>query len=83
VVCTAGYGAVIAYAELLGESEHAELLGETLEEEKETDEKLTELSKEINAAARSGDPEDQQNQPTVPTRNSILIVPIALSAGHR
>jgi ferritin-like metal-binding protein YciE len=47
----AGYGAVIAYAELLGESEHAELLGETLEEEKETDEKLTELSKEINAAA--------------------------------
>lgn len=60
----AGYGAVIAYAELLGESEHAELLGETLEEEKETDEKLTELSKEINAAAGNGGPEDQQDQPT-------------------
>ncbi len=60
----AGYGAVIAYAELLGESEHAELLGETLEEEKEADEKLTELSKEINAAAGSGGPEDQRDQPT-------------------
>jgi len=60
----AGYGAVIAYAELLGKSEHAELLGETLEEEKETDEKLTELSKEINAAAGSAGPEDQQDQPT-------------------
>jgi ferritin-like metal-binding protein YciE len=60
----AGYGAVIAHAELLGESEHAELLVETLEEEKETDEKLTELSKEINVAAGNGGPEDQQDQPT-------------------
>jgi ferritin-like metal-binding protein YciE len=54
----AGYGAVIAYAELLGKSEQASLLQETLEEEKETDEKLTELSKEINAAANGGDNAD-------------------------
>ncbi|HEY6766086.1 MAG TPA: ferritin-like domain-containing protein [Candidatus Sulfotelmatobacter sp.] len=54
----AGYGAVIAYAELLGESEQASLLQETLEEEKETDEKLTELSKEINAEANGGEEAD-------------------------
>ncbi len=51
----AGYGAVIAYAELLGESEHASLLRETLEEEKETDEKLTQLAKEINREAQKGE----------------------------
>jgi ferritin-like metal-binding protein YciE len=53
----AGYGSVIAYAELLGESEQAALLKETLEEEKETDEKLTELSKEINVEAEGEDAE--------------------------
>jgi ferritin-like metal-binding protein YciE len=47
----AAYGSVIAFAELLGEDEAASLLKETLEEEKETDEKLTELSQEINAEA--------------------------------
>jgi len=51
----AGYGTVIAFAELLGESEQQSLLSETLEEEKETDEKLTELSKEINAEANGGE----------------------------
>jgi ferritin-like metal-binding protein YciE len=47
----AGYGTVCAYAELLGEREHARLLRQTLEEEKETDQKLTTLSKEINVEA--------------------------------
>jgi ferritin-like metal-binding protein YciE len=47
----AGYGTVVAYANLLGESEQAELLQETLEEEKETDQKLTELSGQINVQA--------------------------------
>ena len=51
----AAYGTVRAYEELLGESEQASLLGETLEEEKETDQKLTELSKEINVQAEAGD----------------------------
>src|ERR1700685_4311026 len=36
----AAYGSVIAFAELLGEEEAVSLLKETLEEEKETDEKL-------------------------------------------
>ena len=60
----AGYGSVIAYAELLGESEQASLLKETLEEEKETDEKLTELAKEINVQAQQGDSEtEEEDQP--------------------
>jgi ferritin-like metal-binding protein YciE len=49
----AAYGTVIAFANQLGESEHASLLKETLEEEKETDEKLTSLSEEINSEATS------------------------------
>jgi ferritin-like metal-binding protein YciE len=61
----AGYGSVIAYAELLGESEQASLLKETLEEEKETDEKLTELAKDINVQAQQGDSEagEEEEQP--------------------
>ena len=47
----AAYGTVCAYAELLGESDQAALLRQTLEEEKETNEKLTELSTQINRAA--------------------------------
>jgi ferritin-like metal-binding protein YciE len=43
---------VRALAEELGQSEHASLLNETLEEEKRTDEKLTELAKQINAEAK-------------------------------
>ena len=49
----AAYGTVIAFANQLGESEHASLLKETLEEEKEADEKLTSLSEEINSQATS------------------------------
>jgi ferritin-like metal-binding protein YciE len=44
----AGYGTVRAMAEVLGEDEHVSLLTETLDEEKETDEKLTELAQEAN-----------------------------------
>ncbi len=47
----AGYGTVRNMAELLGESDQVSLLEETLQEEKETDEKLTELAKQINAEA--------------------------------
>ena len=62
----AGYGSVIAYAELLGESEQASLLKETLEEEKETDEKLTELAKEINVQAQQGDSETEAEEEAQP-----------------
>jgi len=47
----AGYGTVRTFAEVLGENDHASLLEQTLEEEKQADQKLTELSQEINAWA--------------------------------
>lgn len=47
----AGYGTVRAIAEELGENEHVSLLTETLEEEKETDEKLTQLAQDANSEA--------------------------------
>lgn len=50
----AGYGTVCAYADLLGESKHSSLLRQTLDEEKQTDQKLTELSQEINVQAKQG-----------------------------
>jgi hypothetical protein len=56
----AAYGTVKAFAETLGHSEHVSLLDETLEEEKQTDEKLTELAKQINAQAGSSDKEDER-----------------------
>ncbi|MGB2628258.1 MAG: ferritin-like domain-containing protein [Candidatus Acidiferrum sp.] len=49
----AAYGCVHAWAEVLGEDRAADILERTLEEEKETDEKLTELAGQINAQANS------------------------------
>jgi ferritin-like metal-binding protein YciE len=48
----AGYGTARTYAELLGDQEGSKLLQLTLEEEKQTDEKLSKLAKSsINVAA--------------------------------
>ena len=48
----AGYGTAHAYAELLGDQEGARLLQTTLDEERQTDEKLSKLAKSaINVAA--------------------------------
>ncbi len=47
----AGYGCVRTYAELMGLSDVAKLLQKTLDEEKATDNKLTELSRQINVKA--------------------------------
>jgi len=48
----AGYGTARAYAELVGDSEGAKLLLTTLEEERQTDQKLTKVAKSaINVAA--------------------------------
>ena len=47
----AAYGTLCAFADLLGESQHASLLRQTLDEEKATDERLTELSRDVNVAA--------------------------------
>jgi ferritin-like metal-binding protein YciE len=57
----AGYGTVRAMAEELGESEQVSLLNETLEEEKATDEKLTELSGDINAQANQDEEASEED----------------------
>src|SRR5271157_3909905 len=64
----AAYGTVCAYAHLLGESDQAALLRQTLEEERETNEKLTELSAQINQAAGQELPEDQMEPKRRPGR---------------
>jgi ferritin-like metal-binding protein YciE len=56
----AAYGSVKTYAGLLGEDEAVELLGETLQEEKETDEKLTEAAESINEEANEGEEEEAE-----------------------
>jgi ferritin-like metal-binding protein YciE len=58
----AGYGTARTYANLLGENEAAELLEETLNEEKETDQKLTQLAEEINVEAAEGGEEGEEEE---------------------
>jgi ferritin-like metal-binding protein YciE len=65
----AGYGCVRTYATLLEDDEAANLLEETLEEEKEADEKLNEIAESINVeaagkeSAEAGEQEDDGSQP--------------------
>jgi ferritin-like metal-binding protein YciE len=47
----AGYGGVREYARLLGQKEIMSLLDQTLKEEEAADKKLTQIAKEVNAAA--------------------------------
>jgi ferritin-like metal-binding protein YciE len=64
----AAYGTVCAFAELLGETKHLELLQQTLDEEKQTDEKLTELSQDINVAANDQSSEEPSTGSRKPGR---------------
>jgi len=58
----AGYGTVRTYARQLGEEEHASLLQETLDEEGETDKKLTALAESsINIEAEQADDDDGES----------------------
>jgi len=66
----AGYGTVRAFAELLGENEHVSLIELTLEEEKQTDAKLTQLAEQINSEAGQGEEEIQAGQPSKQTRST-------------
>jgi ferritin-like metal-binding protein YciE len=67
----AAYGTVRTYAELLGEDTAVKLLEQTLEEEKETDQKLTDMASEINVKAMgegSGEGSSEENEEEVPVR---------------
>ncbi|MEO6244576.1 MAG: DUF892 family protein, partial [Opitutaceae bacterium] len=63
----AGYGTARAFAEALGESKVADLLQETLNEEGETNEELTELSGIVNAEALAAG-KDQEESAAQKTR---------------
>jgi ferritin-like metal-binding protein YciE len=58
----ASYGTLRTYAQHLGEDEAVNLLQETLEEEKETDEKLTQLAEQINPEAAEGESESEEEE---------------------
>jgi ferritin-like metal-binding protein YciE len=61
----ATYGTLRTWANLLGKSEVASLLEETLEEEKETDQRLTSIAESVNVeAANQGDEEEEQEEVT-------------------
>jgi ferritin-like metal-binding protein YciE len=66
----AAYGCVRSWAELLGEGEARQLLEKTLEEEKSADQKLTQLSEEINSQAQSEAPEGEEETETKSKRSS-------------
>ena len=57
----AGYGTVKTYANLLGFADAAKTLEETLSEEVETDEKLTEAAEAINVEAQKGESEEVED----------------------
>jgi ferritin-like metal-binding protein YciE len=66
----AGYGTARTFANLLGEDEAASLLEQTLEEEKETDAKLTQLAEGINVAAEEGAEEPSEKKRSTTRRKS-------------
>jgi ferritin-like metal-binding protein YciE len=49
----AGYGTVRTYAKLLGKNEIANLLQQTLDEEKEADKTLSEIAESVNVEAKA------------------------------
>lgn len=58
----AAYGTASAFAKILGENEHVSLLEETLQEEKDTDDKLTELANEISPRANQETDAEEHEQ---------------------
>lgn len=59
----AGYGTARTFANLFGEDKAAQLLQQTLDEEKEADQKLTSLAEEINTSAE----DSEGSEKTAPT----------------
>jgi len=66
----ASYGTLATYAEILGYADAKELLGETLQEEKETDETLTDIASQINYEATEEMEEDEEETAAAGRRRS-------------
>jgi ferritin-like metal-binding protein YciE len=64
----AGYGTARTYAELLDQTDAGELLQQTLNEEEEADQVLTNLSGDINADAMSEGAEEEEERPSRSSR---------------
>jgi ferritin-like metal-binding protein YciE len=58
----AAYGTVATLAEAMGQEQVKELLGETLEEEKETDERLTQVAQSVNTEALNEGGEEEGSE---------------------
>ena len=56
----ASYGTLATFAEVLGHEDAKDLLGQTLEEEKEADQKLTIIAGQINPEAEDEDQEEAE-----------------------
>jgi ferritin-like metal-binding protein YciE len=66
----AGYGCVHAYATRLGDEEAADLLAQTLEEEKAADKKLNDIAEELNLEVgeeEDAETEDDEEETAKPT----------------
>ena len=56
----AGYGTVRTFASLLEDDEAVELLEQTLEEEKETDQRLTDIAESVNLEAQGHEEQEEE-----------------------
>ena len=56
----ASYGTLATFAEIMGHQDAKDLLGQTLDEEKEADEKLTRVAGQINFEAEAEEGEEEQ-----------------------
>ena len=57
-----GYGTVRSMAEFLGQQDAADLLEETLDEEKATDDTLTEIAESIMTGGASSEDEEEEEE---------------------
>jgi len=66
----AAYTTVRAFAEWLGENEHASLIGQTLKEEQQMNEDLTRMAEQIRARAGNTEKETDGQQPSKQTKGT-------------
>jgi ferritin-like metal-binding protein YciE len=66
----ASYGTLATFAEILGLQDAKDLLGQTLDEEKEADEKLTQVAGQINFEAEAENEGEEEQEGSMATANS-------------
>ena len=66
----ASYGTLATFAEIMGHQDAKDLLGQTLDEEKEADEKLTQVAGQINFEAEAGGEGEEAQEGSMAGANS-------------